>query len=190
MQAFLRECVLVEGKDDLTALANCAQGLFFASRGLQNPASLDKTLQCLAPRLGLILLTDSDGPGERIRAHYGKLIPQARHARISPSRSRDPRTGKLGVAYASSQTILEALHAAGAHVESQAPAPRYPLSFLLSHGLASGPGAKGRREAFCQALGLGPHDSKQVLSILNSRAFSHSEILAALDDVQGDPLCP
>lgn len=190
MHIFLRECVLVEGKDDINALAHVVQGLFFASRGLQTSADLVKTLQTLTPRIGLIILTDADGPGDRIRARFTQAIPQALQAHIPPKYSRDKATGRLGVAYAKPEVILSALTKAGAHLHTQAPDQAYSLHFLMDHGLASGPGAKDKRARFCRALGLGSLDGRQVLAVLNSQAFSPQDVHIALDLSQGGPLCP
>lgn len=181
MHAFLRECVLVEGKDDITALARRFQGLFFASQGLQRQEDIERSLATLAPRIGLIIFTDPDGPGEKIRARFSERIPEAKHARLSPKDCRHNNGHRLGIAYASPEAIAQALKKSGAHILEEPPGDSYDLAFLLAHSLTSGGKAKARRRAFCHALDLGLLDAKQTLAVLNSGAFSDEEIHKALE---------
>lgn len=189
MQTFLSECVLVEGKDDQAALANVVDALIFASHGRQQRPELEKTLNTLGPRLGLIIFTDPDGPGRKIRQHYQRLYPYAKHAELKARDCRHKRSGRLGVAYAKPELLLRALQQAGARLSDETPNERYPIAFLWEHGLSSAADSRQRRKEFCQALSLGELDSRQLWKVLNSGAFSSDEVRIALLQMDGGPSC-
>ena len=94
------------------------------------------------------------------------------------SRARCPKTGQLGVEYASPEAILRALNAAKA--EHQQYDIEYDLNDIVQWGLAGLPDSAQRRAKLCDKLSIGHCNAKQLVKKLNSYQIPREEIEAML----------
>ena len=77
----IKEVIVVEGRDDITAVKAALECEVIATNGFGYGKSLIRTLKSLQERRGLIILTDPDFGGERIRKDLSKHIPNCKKAR-------------------------------------------------------------------------------------------------------------
>ena len=111
MKKHIKEIIVVEGKDDVSAVRRAVDATILTTSGM-GLAHLDE-IAALGKRQGAIILTDPDVPGTRIRQRVTELLPNAKHAFIARKDACHPVTGKAGVEYAAPETILRALEKHG-----------------------------------------------------------------------------
>lgn len=191
----LRQVLVVEGKYDAARLANLVEGTILTTDGFR--VMKDRALQDLLKRLaqaqGLILLTDSDAAGFKIR-HFvtglvgAQYVLQAYVPAIAGKEARKAEPGKeglLGVEGVSDEIILQGLQTAlvGAQPPRQeADMPHRPITYtdLYEWGLSGTAGSAAFRRQFLRKLGLPPRLSKkELLAVLNT-LYTYERLCAQL----------
>ncbi len=178
----IKEVIVVEGKDDVSALKRAVQADIIITSGLGLTKEKIAEISHLAENRGVIIFTDPDFPGGKIRHILKEKVPQAKHAYIAKADAQCPQTGKFGVEYAQPQAIIKALKQAKAvQLELQF---TYTLNDLVQWRLAGLAQSSKRREKLCDHLAIGHTNSKQLLNKLNAYQIPRAEIeafLAVLD---------
>ncbi|MBR6756252.1 MAG: ribonuclease M5 [Peptococcaceae bacterium] len=174
MKPKIKEVIVVEGKDDVSALRRAVEADILITTGLGLTEKRIEEIRVMAERQGVIVFTDPDFPGGKIRHILKDKIPGCKHAYITKDEARCPKTGKYGVEYASPEAILRALKAAKA--EQQEYEVIYELNDLVQWGLAGLPDSAVRRKNLCEQLSIGECNAKQLVKKLNSYQISREEI--------------
>ena len=89
----IKEAVIVEGRYDKIKLSSFLDGIIYATGGfsvISNGKSL-QTIKTLAEKTGIVILTDSDSAGFKIRNYIKQSIPEEL---VKTRISRDCRQGK------------------------------------------------------------------------------------------------
>ena len=128
---------------------------------------------------GIIILTDPDSAGERIRKFLTERFPKARQAFIP--RKDAIANNDLGVEQASPEAIRLALEKTRCAVFE--PAETFTASDLQAAGLSGCADAADRRAAVGAILGIGYGNAKQFLRRLNHYGISREEWDQALEEV-------
>lgn len=184
----LKEVLLVEGKYDAARLHNLVEGTVLTTDGFR--VMKDRALQTMLKHLGraqgLIILTDSDAAGFKIR-HFvtglvgAEYVLQAYVPAIPGKESRKEIPGKeglLGVEGVSDEIILQSLQdALKSRPSSAAVTNTVPQAItytdLYEWGISGTANSAERRRILLRQLGLPPRLSKkellQVLSTLYTR---------------------
>ena len=163
----VRYPVIVEGRYDKARRCSFLSGDIIQTDGFGIFAQKDKLalIRRLARQGPVVVLTDSDRAGFRIRQHIAGAVPPDRliHVYIpqvpGKERRKDApcREGKLGVEGMPPAVLLEALERAGATFEdSGSPAEREPVTKadFYELGLTGGPDSGAKRAALLKKLGL------------------------------------
>ena len=108
MKKSIKEIIVVEGKDDVSAVRRAVDATILITNGMGLEDARLKEIAAMAKKQGVIVLTDPDVPGTLIRNRITELVPDAKHAFIARKDARHPVTGRLGVEYASPEVILYA----------------------------------------------------------------------------------
>ena len=140
----IKEIIVVEGKDDTRAIQRAVDADTIETNG--SAVSMETIMKIrLAQKVrGVIVLTDPDFPGEKIRKIISEHVPDCKHAFID-KKSALPKYGRgIGVEYASREVIREALKDAQ-QMEIQVK-ELITKDDLMVAGLIGGPMAKMRRE--------------------------------------------
>lgn len=183
----IEEIIVVEGKDDTRRLQEVLDVDTIETIGSAiNDDILDQISHAQETR-GVIVFTDPDFSGEKIRKTIMEAVPDAKHAFLSrgqaaPSRSK----GSLGVEHASDEAILEALRKVvtpTSALEAVAE-PEIPRQTLLEYGLIAGTGAKIRREKLGDLLRIGYTNSKQLEKRLKMFRITPAELAQAMIQVE------
>lgn len=119
----IEQAVLVEGKYDKIRLSAVLDALILdiGGFGIFRDKEKQKFLKRLAQEKGIVILTDSDAAGFRIRSFLGGMLPQDRvwHAYIPDVFGKEKRKahssaeGKLGVEGMSAEVLQKAILQAG-----------------------------------------------------------------------------
>lgn len=177
----IKEVIVVEGKDDIAAVKAALDCQVLATHGYKFDHRLLDRLKAISKRCGIIVLTDPDYAGGRIRDRIRRAVPGAKHAYIEREASTQAKTGDIGVENAPPEAIIRAIQKA--RPETRPDRQEFTLGELVCAGLAQGPGAKDRRMALGQALGIGYGNTKQVLNRLNHYGISRQEFEDALKEI-------
>ena len=178
MKPIIKEVIVVEGKDDVSALRRAVEADIVTTTGLGLTSQKIEEIKGLAQRRGVIIFTDPDFPGGKIRHMLKDKIPDCKHAYITKEEGLCKKTGKFGVEYASPEAILRALKSAKA--EQQQYEIFYDLNDLVQWGLSGLPDSAIRRAKLCDKLSIGHCNAKQLVKKLNSYQISREEIEAML----------
>lgn len=191
--------LVVEGKYDAARLSHLTDAMILLTDGfgIYKDKKRRQLLKALAKKNGLILFTDSDAAGFRIRTYITNLVGaehvvQAYVPAIHGKEKRKPQPGKeglLGVEGVDDAIVLQALKdALGPEADATAapkPAGRaITYTDLYNWKLSGTPGSAERKYALLNALGLPPRLSKKELVEALNRLYSFEE----LDKLQAEIL--
>lgn len=196
----LQEVLIVEGKYDAAALASLVDALILTTDGfgIFSDAEKKALIQTLGRRRGLILLTDSDAAGFRIRHYVEKIAAGSviKHAYVpalpgKESRKAAPsREGTLGVEGLPPEILLLALEKAGATAVPAQPSSAVTYTHLYEWGLSGSPGNTARRRQLLTRLALPQRLSKRALCQVLSSLYSRQELLAHIEALSPEPGSP
>lgn len=178
----IKEVIVVEGKDDITAVKAAVDAEVIATNGFGYGHRFIETLKSISERRGIIILTDPDYEGERIRRDLAKKIKNVKHAFLPQGKAL--KKGDIGVENASKEDILEAINKA--RPESVKVKTLFSKEDLLEFGLSAGEGSREKRERLGAILGIGYTNSKQFLNRLNNLGVSREEFIKAIERVEAD----
>lgn len=173
-----QEIIVVEGKDDAAAVKSACPVEVIITNGLGLTPKTIARIKTARERCGVIILTDPDYPGEKIRRLIDEAVPGCRHAYIYQQNK-----AKIGVEYASPEEIRAALMTARLSVEDNP--GRFSIEELYACGLAGSALSQNRRFRAGQLLGLGETNAKQFLKRLNAYNISREEFEDALAKLEG-----
>lgn len=156
----IKEIIVVEGKDDTRAIQNAVHADTIETNGSAVTNETIEKIKHAQKVRGVIILTDPDYPGEKIRKIITEHVPGCKHAFIDKKMAIADNGKGLGVEHASPETIQEALKDAQImHNESQELITKIDL---IEAGLIGLPQSKARRERLGQILKIGYTNGKQL----------------------------
>ena len=160
----LRQAIVVEGKYDKIRLAPLVDAPILVTGGFRIFKDREQLalLRRLARQDGLLILTDSDTAGFRIRNYIKSAVPEGKifHAYIpeilgkEPRKDRPSKEGTLGVEGVSLQVLAAALEKSGvlfAEGPKKDPVTRMDL---YEAGLSGGPDSRKKRLDLLRELKL------------------------------------
>lgn len=181
----IKEIIVVEGKADISAVKRAVDAQVISTNGLGINDKIINVIKKASKNKGIIILTDPDYPGKKIRNILASQIENCKHAFIP--RDKANKDGDIGVENASKEAIIEALKNARAEVAEN----RQEFSYqdMVRYGLVGNDNASKRRSAIGDELGIGYCSAKQFLKRLNSFGISREELEDAIkktiEDING-----
>lgn len=175
----LTRALLVEGKYDAARLHNLVDGTVLTTDGFRvfKDAALQNLLKKVAAAQGLVILTDSDAAGFKIRHFVTGLVGaqnvlQAYVPAVPGKESRKAQPGKeglLGVEGVDDALILQGLQTALAGAADTTAADRsITYTDLYEWGISGTANSADNRRKLLHRLGLPPRLSKkELLDVLN-----------------------
>jgi ribonuclease M5 len=176
----LKEVIVVEGKQDIVAVKKAVDAECIATGGYSLLSQTIEKIGQAYEKRGIIILTDPDSPGERIRRFLVKRFPNAQHAYVS--RQAATANGDIGIEQASAQSIrlaLTKLHCTEFH-----PTNEFVYSDLIIAGLTGCSDAASRRKRLGEILGIGYANAKTFLQRLNHYGVTRLAYKAALAQLE------
>ncbi len=173
----IKEVIVVEGRDDITAIKRAVDAEVIAVGGFGINGNVINKIREAHKRQGVIILTDPDFAGEKIRRIISKRIPDVKHAYIS--KKEGFKEGDIGVENASPETIIKALSSAKCELKEKTEI--FTIEDMLFFRLTANPKARDRRDALGRELRIGYSNSSQFLSKLNNYGISREEFIKALE---------
>lgn len=172
----LKEVIVVEGKMDTVAVKKALAADTIETGGFNLLPCTLRLIEAAYRKRGIIILTDPDGPGERIRRFLTERFPEAGQAFIPKLLAT--AHGDVGVEQAGADAIRAALSKVRSH--SYLPRQEFTAEDLWVNGLNGSPDAASKRDALGAELGIGYGNAKVFLRRLNSYSVTREEFNKAL----------
>lgn len=173
----IQQVIVVEGKSDIARVRQAVDADLIATGGYALRFAVIQDIRAAYEKRGIIILTDPDGPGEKIRTRLSRMFPQALHAFVPKSEASTEND--VGIEDASPESIRKALDKV--HVLYQESSYEFTMKDLWETGLTGAENAAGKRDAIGAILGIGYGNAKQFLRRLNHFGITRNEWESALE---------
>ena len=181
------EVVVVEGKDDTANLKRFYDVDTYETRGSaiseEDLARIDR----LNDLRGVIVFTDPDYNGERIRKLIMQAVPTAKHAFLNRGEAvpKSKTKGRsLGVEHASYEDLEKALSSVMGYYDDEETFD-ITASDLMRLGLTMGIDSRQRREYLGEELRIGYTNGKQLLKRLRLFGVTLAEVEKCMTGYKG-----
>lgn len=186
----IQETIIVEGTYDKIKLSGFIDGVILTTGGFTvfKNQKLRKTITTLAEETGIVILTDSDSAGFKIRSFIKQNIPEKyiKHAYVPDIKGKEKRKkeagkeGLLGVEGMSEEIIIDALKKAGCTIDGSKSEPKpsrtITKSDLMRLGLSGGNSSAELRKALSNELNLPAKLSANMLLDILNRLLTYEEL--------------
>ena len=175
--------VIVEGRDDTKRLKQFFPGIeTIETNGSEVSQETLAEIKKLADSREIIVFTDPDYNGERIRRLVTEVVPTAKQAFITRKEGEPTKRGNsLGVEHASKAAIERALR--DLH-KIQPKSTDITREKYIALGLGMGPNARKLREKVGIELGIGYGNAKQFLRRLEMFGITYAQLEEAVNHVK------
>lgn len=167
----IKEVVIVEGRDDITAVKRALDCELIATGGFGFPKGVMERIKTAQKKKGVIIFTDPDFAGEKIRKKIAAEVPECKHAFLP--RDEAERNGDIGIENASPESIRAALEKV--RTESKEKRNEFTQSDLIKYGLIGSENSSEKRDEIGKILGIGYGNSKQFLNRINNYGVTREE---------------
>ena len=176
----IKEVLVVEGKMDVVAIDKAVEADCIITEGFNlKPQALDSIAKAYQKR-GIIIMTDPDSAGERIRRFLTKRFPEAKHAFIPKEDAT--ANNDIGIELASPEAIRTAL--AKVRTMDWEPTNNFTGADLLRAGISGSPAASEKRAKLGAVLGIGYANAKTFLQRLNHYGITRQEFQQAVAELE------
>jgi ribonuclease M5 len=186
MKSMIREMIVVEGKDDTTAVQRAVGADTIETGGSAVGEDVLRRIELAQTRRGVIILTDPDAPGERIRKIVTERVPGCKHAFLTKDEARGRRG--IGVEHASDEAIRRALERVRDPESDSGELGEIEWGDLLIAGLIIQASSARRRERMGELLGIGYANGKQFYKRCLMFRITRAEFLTALEQMEREEL--
>lgn len=175
------KAIIVEGKYDKARLSTVIDALIITTDGfgIFNSKEKQTFIRKIANEKGIIILTDSDAAGFKIRNFLKNIVPESKiiHAYIPDIYGKEKRKdapskeGKLGVEGVDNSVLEKALAGSGLFNQTENRENRRLITSadLFEAGLSGGENSAEKRRALLVSMGLPARlTGKNLLTLLNS----------------------
>ncbi len=170
----VRELLVVEGRHDRDKLERLFDCDIICTNGLGVDEDTMKTIRTCAENQGVIVLTDPDGPGERIRRQIMEEVPQACHVFIPRRQAIGKRN--VGIEYVDDEILKQSLQKAVTFEKGE---ESLKWSAYLHSGLM---GNSSLREKVCERLNIGFCNNKTLFRRLNMLGIDEERLRKTIED--------
>ncbi|MBN3552973.1 ribonuclease M5 [Fictibacillus nanhaiensis] len=175
----IKEIIVVEGKSDTLAIKRSVLADTIETNGSEISNDTLNRIKRAHETRGIIVFTDPDFPGKRIREIISEYVPGCKHAYLEKADAIAKGDKGVGVEHASRESIIDALE----HVREELLETEDELiswDDLMAAGLTGGSDSKHRREVIGRELRLGYMNAKQLHKRLNMFRVTPEEFEQAL----------
>ncbi|CAM3228960.1 ribonuclease M5 [Sporolactobacillus spathodeae] len=177
----VKEIIVVEGKSDTEAIRRALPAETIETNGSRVSRRTIEMIRHAQAKRGVIIFTDPDYPGERIRKIVSREVPGCKHAFITRHEGKGGDHESLGIEHASPEAILSAL--SKVYSEIADPEERISIQMLRDFGLLGGADARWRRERIGEVLKIGYTNGKQLYKRLRMFQVSADDLERAMADI-------
>ena len=176
-----KEVIVVEGRDDTRRLKEVYPDIeTLETNGSAINQETLKRIKLLQAQRGIIVFTDPDFPGNKIRQAVMQYVPDCKHAHLQKVDAIAKNGRGVGVEHASDEAIKEAL--ANLVTPEKVVVEEIESQFLFDFGLIGHPNSAKIREKLSQVLGIGYVNGKQLQKRLMMFGITKQQVVDALTE--------
>ncbi|NBC73338.1 ribonuclease M5 [Paenibacillus sacheonensis] len=181
----MKEIIVVEGKDDTVAIKRAVEAETIETGGSAIGESVLRRIELAQERRGVIIFTDPDHAGERIRKIVAQRVPGCKHAFLPQADAL--YKGDIGVENASPEAIRHALSNLRTEAaEGDGGLAEITMDDLMQAGLLVHPQASERRLKMGNLLGIGYANGKQFYKRCSTFRITREEFRRALQAMESE----
>lgn len=190
----LKQAVIVEGKYDKIKLASVVDALIIPTNGFSifKDEETVALIRTLAQSVGIIILTDSDSAGFKIRTRVRNIAAKGEVINVyipdvfgkERRKSAPSKEGKLGVEGMDVQTLKDAFERAGVFAQDAPQNERITKADLADAGLVGGENSAQRRKELQRRLGLPERLSANLLIEVLGSMYTKEQALEIINTEQ------
>ena len=174
-----KEVIVVEGRDDTRRLKEIFPDIETIET---NGSAIDKPtlerIKILNETRGVIVFTDPDFPGNKIRQAVTEVVPECKHAYLKKQDAIAKNGSGVGVEHASNEAIKAALE--NLLTASKTIVEEIEMQFLIENQLIGHANSSSLREHLSDVLGIGYVNGKQLQKRLMMCGISKEQVIEAL----------
>ncbi|WP_165912571.1 ribonuclease M5 [Effusibacillus lacus] len=175
MKIKIKEIIVVEGLHDKIAIDRAVEADCLITGGSAVSDTLLKQVERAQKERGVILFTDPDYPGERIRKQVAQRVPGCKHAFLP--REEATANGDVGIENASPESIRRALESV--RTEWEGAEEEFSWREMQEYGLTGLADSAEKREQLGKILGIGRCNAKTFWKRINMLGVTRAEWEAA-----------
>ncbi|MGP4073052.1 ribonuclease M5 [Piscibacillus sp. B03] len=176
----IQEVIVVEGRDDTVKIKLAVDADTIETNGSAINQQVYNQIRHAKEKRGVIIFTDPDYPGERLRRLIDEHVPGCKHAFL-PKRKALGKNG-VGIEHASVEDVREALSQVYELVEKKELETDWQ-PYLVHYGLIGGSNAKERRQKLGEKLKIGYANGKQLAKRLSMFQIDPNTFEDAMRDI-------
>ncbi len=176
----MKEILIVEGKMDVAAINKAVDAECIITGGFTLNKRTLANISAAYEKRGIIILTDPDPAGERIRRFLTSKFPNAKHAYVPKIEAT--ANDDIGIEQASPESIRTAL--SKVRTLELNPREEFTAAEMINYGLAGGVDSSKLRDKIGAILGIGYGNVKTFVKRLNSYGVTRAEFIAALNELE------
>lgn len=186
----VKEAIIVEGTYDKIKLSSFIEGIILTTHGfaVYSNEEFVATFSELAKRLGIVILTDSDHAGQRIRNFIKDKVKEGTvlHAYIPDIEGKERRKrtvsaeGLLGVEGMTEDIIIKALRDAGCTVDDEIQKDKdskITKAQLYLLGITGGKNSRDIRQKLSKEINVPASLSTNMLLDVLNRLYTYDELV-------------
>lgn len=177
----IKEIIVVEGRDDTAKIRLAVDADTIETNGSAINNSTLKQIKHAQGKRGVIVFTDPDYPGQRIRNIINEHVPGCKHAFLTRNDARARNNKGIGIEHASIDTIQKALQ--DVYELKEPHVSDIQKEDLINYGLIGGPRASYRRDKLSELLQIGHTNGKQLLKRLTMFQITFQQFEKAIQQV-------
>lgn len=177
----MKSLIVVEGIHDLERINKLYKDqLVITTNG---SCVSDETLRMIkeySKTYKIIIFTDPDSPGERIRHKILEVVPNASEAFLKKNKCISKNHKKVGIEHASLDDIKDALDK---YIDKDIEKGTLTTSDLMSLGLIGKDNSSTLRDEISNKLNIGKPNAKTFLKRVNALNISYLELSKMIGDI-------
>lgn len=178
----IKEIIVVEGRDDEAIVKKAVDADIIRTNGYAYGNKLKNKLKKLSKERGIIIFTDPDYMGKKIRRDLSESIPDAKHAFLPKGKAI--KGDDIGVENANVEDIKKAI--ADAKPKFMEYSEEYDMKDMIKYGLSGKGDSKKLRMLVSEKLGIEYGNAKNFVHILNSFKIDREDLERALEEIAND----
>ena len=176
----IKEIIIVEGKNDTNTLQSYFECDTIETHGTHLSKRTLKMIEMANQKRGVIIFTDPDAPGEKIRSTINQCVKGCKNAFID--RKKAKTTKKVGVEHASKEDLYESLTHLMTYTEELNDTITW--SEFLELGCSGKENSSNKRRILEEYLHLGKSNAKTLFKRLNMIQITKEECMKILEETE------
>lgn len=198
----IKETIIVEGTYDKIKLSGFIDGVILVTNGFTvfKDKRLIESIKTFARETGIVILTDSDTAGFKIRNYIKQSVEEGEgevlHAYVPDIHGKEKRKaapgkeGLLGVEGIDPEIILDALKKAGCTIDGDKESKKSPQKITKAHmfsaGLSGGADSSEKRRKMAKLLGIPSKISANMLLDVVNRLMDYDEFISLVNKLNDE----